>query len=131
MGACCSKEANFGEGGAVAEDSLEERDYDGVEEDDHFTIGDFGARMRMQGASKYISMYSQQGKKGVNQDSMTVWEVNSLHFPFISKYISMFSHVFLCFSVFFSRTLTLIVDMLAIGFWVFKENWICVYFLFV
>ncbi|KAF2288445.1 hypothetical protein GH714_007534 [Hevea brasiliensis] len=30
--------------------------------------------MRLQGASKYISMYSQQGKKGVNQDAMTVWE---------------------------------------------------------
>ncbi|KAF2306492.1 hypothetical protein GH714_018554 [Hevea brasiliensis] len=74
MGACCSKDANFGEGGVVFEDSLEEREYDGVEEDDNVTIGDYGARMRLQGASKYVSMYSQQGKKGVNQDAMTVWE---------------------------------------------------------
>ncbi|KAF2288456.1 hypothetical protein GH714_007594 [Hevea brasiliensis] len=73
MGACCSKDANFGEGG-VEEESLEGRDYDVVEEDDNVIIGDFGSRMRLQGASKYISMYSQQGKKGVNQDAMTVWE---------------------------------------------------------
>lgn len=37
--------------------------------------GDAGARIRLHGSSKYVSMFSQQGKKGVNQDSMTVWEV--------------------------------------------------------
>ncbi|KDP22816.1 hypothetical protein JCGZ_00403 [Jatropha curcas] len=73
MGACCSKDSSLGEGGAV-EDAVEDRDYEVIEEDDHVTIADYGARMRLQGASKFISMYSQQGKKGVNQDAMTVWE---------------------------------------------------------
>ncbi|EEF35718.1 protein phosphatase-2c, putative [Ricinus communis] len=73
MGACCSKEPSFAEG-RVVEDVVEDREYEGNEDDDHVAIGDYGARMRLHGASKYISMYSQQGKKGVNQDAMTVWE---------------------------------------------------------
>ncbi|CAA0835873.1 Probable protein phosphatase 2C 65 [Striga hermonthica] len=36
--------------------------------------GDKGALIRLQGSSKYVSMFSQQGKKGLNQDAMTVWE---------------------------------------------------------
>ncbi|XP_060174523.1 probable protein phosphatase 2C 65 [Lycium barbarum] len=45
-------------------------------EDDHGVIGkgDFGANIRLHGYSKFVSMYSQQGKKGINQDAMTVWE---------------------------------------------------------
>lgn len=93
MGACCSKGANgSGDEGVVVENSLEDRDYDVVEEDDNVTIGDFGARMRLQGASKFISMYTQQGKKGVNQDAMTVWEVITSIIP-ISFSIS---HIFFC-----------------------------------
>lgn len=93
MGACCSKGANgSGDEGVLVENSLEDRDYDVVEEDDNVTIGDFGARMRLQGASKFISMYTQQGKKGVNQDAMTVWEVITSIIP-ISFSIS---HIFFC-----------------------------------
>ncbi|CAN4126233.1 unnamed protein product [Withania somnifera] len=36
--------------------------------------GDLGANIRLCGFSKFVSMYSQQGKKGINQDAMTVWE---------------------------------------------------------
>ncbi|MCD7470217.1 hypothetical protein HAX54_009931 [Datura stramonium] len=46
-------------------------------EDDHQSIvrrGDLGANVRLSGFSKFVSMYSQQGKKGINQDAMTVWE---------------------------------------------------------
>ncbi|XP_050215263.1 probable protein phosphatase 2C 65 [Mercurialis annua] len=76
MGTCCSKEPNFGEVVGVVEDVVEEKEYyyEGGEDDDYVGIGDFGAKMRLHGASKFISMYSQQGKKGVNQDAMTVWE---------------------------------------------------------
>ncbi|XP_009800840.1 probable protein phosphatase 2C 65 [Nicotiana sylvestris] len=46
-------------------------------EDDYQSIvgrGDLGANVRLCGFSKFVSMYSQQGKKGINQDAMTVWE---------------------------------------------------------
>lgn len=69
MGACCSKEGNYGsyrDQGLVCEKECEE--------DNHVMKGDFGASVRMQGSSDYISMATQQGKKGINQDAMTVWE---------------------------------------------------------
>lgn len=73
MGACCSCHR----GGPVrryyAEEYEEKRSFD---DGNHLVLrGDAGARVRLQGSSKYVSMYSQQGKKGVNQDAMTVWEV--------------------------------------------------------
>ncbi|KAF5750771.1 hypothetical protein HS088_TW03G01110 [Tripterygium wilfordii] len=70
MGACCSKEPHFG---GFIEDDADEIEY-GDGEDDDLRNGDCGARVRLQGSSKYISMYTQQGRKGVNQDAMTVWE---------------------------------------------------------
>lgn len=45
------------------------------EEDDFVRVGDNGASVRLQGSSKNISMFTQQGRKGINQDAMTVWEV--------------------------------------------------------
>ncbi|XP_027337259.1 probable protein phosphatase 2C 65 [Abrus precatorius] len=33
-----------------------------------------GARVMLRGSSKFVSMYSQKGTKGVNQDAFTVWE---------------------------------------------------------
>lgn len=78
MGACCSchkgirLENNFFNG----ED--EERE---PEIEDIVLRGDSGARIQLQGSSKHVSMFSKQGKKGHNQDAMTVWEVtnNFLH----------------------------------------------------
>lgn len=71
MGACCSKEIYYGDG---VIDAIEEKEEDDFGED-NVDIGDYGARVRLHGASKFISMYTQQGRKGVNQDAMTVWEV--------------------------------------------------------
>lgn len=68
MGACCSKEP-YSDG--VVDDAMEEKE----EEEGDVIVGDYGARMRLCGASKYTSMYTQQGRKGINQDAMTVWEV--------------------------------------------------------
>ncbi|KAJ4830691.1 hypothetical protein Tsubulata_028407 [Turnera subulata] len=78
MGACCSKDPYHREG--VVAETVEENNISRqpavVDEglDDDIIVADYGARMRLHGASKYISMYSQQGRKGVNQDAMTVWE---------------------------------------------------------
>ncbi|CAI0424059.1 unnamed protein product [Linum tenue] len=74
MGACCSTEFHFGP--EDADDPTEHKEYDiesNAGDDDVFS-GDYGARVRLHGASKFISMFTQQGKKGVNQDAMTVWE---------------------------------------------------------
>lgn len=35
-------------------------------------------RMFMNGASKIACLYTQQGKKGINQDAMVVWEVSAI-----------------------------------------------------
>ncbi|KAJ6299807.1 hypothetical protein OIU76_020738 [Salix suchowensis] len=67
MGACCSKEP-YSDG--MVDDAIEEKE----EEEGDVIVGDYGARMRLCGASEYTSMYTQQGRKGINQDAMTVWE---------------------------------------------------------
>ncbi|GLT92780.1 hypothetical protein SLE2022_106000 [Rubroshorea leprosula] len=73
MGGCCSIDANFGSRN-VEDDDPEERDYDGEEDQDDTRIGDGGAIVRVKGSTWFTSMYSRQGKKGINQDSLTVWE---------------------------------------------------------
>jgi hypothetical protein len=72
MGDCCSKDGKYGGSNEVDMDEMEDDIYDG----DDINYGDAGARIRLQGPSRFVSMYSQQGKKGINQDSMTVWEVH-------------------------------------------------------
>ncbi|CAN0927892.1 Probable protein phosphatase 2C 65 [Linum grandiflorum] len=83
MGACCSTEFHFGpesDDPAAASSDHHKDDHDGGDandgdyDDGNVFVGDYGARVRLHGASKYIAMYTQQGKKGVNQDAMTVWE---------------------------------------------------------
>ncbi|KAL2500420.1 putative protein phosphatase 2C 65 [Forsythia ovata] len=71
MGACCSCQRGGNFQGFFVEENKEERQ---VEDDDIIFRGDGGARVRLQGSSKYVSMFTQQGKKGINQDAMTVWE---------------------------------------------------------
>ena len=70
MGACCSCHRGAPIGRFDVEE--EERRF---EEGSVVLRGDAGARVRLEGSSKYMSMYTQQGRKGVNQDAMTVWEV--------------------------------------------------------
>ncbi|KAL0344421.1 UNVERIFIED_CONTAM: putative protein phosphatase 2C 73 [Sesamum radiatum] len=53
--------------------------------------GDAGARIRLQGSSRYVSMFTQQGRKGVNQDAMTVWEKSMMN----HEYMHIFLHLYL------------------------------------
>lgn len=71
MGACCScHRVNRSEGSSVEEEAKPRE----IDEDNIVLKGEGGARVRLQGSSKYVSMHTQQGKKGLNQDAMTVWE---------------------------------------------------------
>ncbi|KAI4338914.1 hypothetical protein MLD38_023921 [Melastoma candidum] len=72
MGACCSRDVADAKfvGGLVVDEALFEDDVDDVV----YGKGDRGARIRLKGSSDRVSMFKQQGRKGVNQDAMTVWE---------------------------------------------------------
>ncbi|KAA8517717.1 hypothetical protein F0562_015191 [Nyssa sinensis] len=70
MGTCCSKGDHKFEGFMVNfEDDEKGSEVDG---ENYIRSGDRGARS--QGSSKFVSMFTQQGRKGINQDAMTVWE---------------------------------------------------------
>ena len=74
MGGCCSHEVSF-RGRMESEVDDGEYDYDNNENNiDDVTYQNDGSMVKLRGFSKFVSMYTQQGKKGVNQDSMTVWE---------------------------------------------------------
>ena len=68
MGGCCSKEQKFEGvvGGEVDDD---------VEDADDIRVEDGGSRVLLRGNSTCTSMFTQGRRKGINQDSMTVWEV--------------------------------------------------------
>lgn len=90
MGACCQAQMK-----GERNDGLQAKMNGGKgnESEDIVTQGDFGALVRLQGCSTFVSMHSQQGRKGINQDSMTVWEVitNFLQFmicPFVYLFLS-------------------------------------------
>lgn len=73
MGACCSCQRIERFDGFYIEDEVVEKPIE--DEGLYVRRGDYGARVRLQGSSKYVSTFIQQGKKGTNQDAMTVWEV--------------------------------------------------------
>lgn len=52
---------------------MDDREYGRPERED-IAYGDSEARIRLRGSSKFVSMYCQQGSKGINQDALTVWE---------------------------------------------------------
>ncbi|XP_019161205.1 PREDICTED: probable protein phosphatase 2C 65 [Ipomoea nil] len=60
---------NLGGLRGVVDRNVEDGEYDGVT-----ARGDYDARVRLHGSSAFTSMYSKQGRKGINQDAMTVWE---------------------------------------------------------
>lgn len=62
-----------------------------------------GGRVMLEGSSKFVSMYSQKGTKGVNQDALTVWEVRFFMYWFAG---------FISFSLFNSINFVLV-----FGFW--------------
>ncbi|KAK1351556.1 PPM-type phosphatase domain-containing protein [Heracleum sosnowskyi] len=72
MGACCAAQMK-GERYKALSAKMNEGGRDNGTED-IVTQGDFGALVRLQGCSTFVSMYSRQGRKGINQDAMTVWE---------------------------------------------------------
>ncbi|KAK9124645.1 hypothetical protein Sjap_014247 [Stephania japonica] len=78
MGGCCSVDKMFERSMRRREDDeedeVEEEEEDEYVDDGHTCEGDYGARVRLKGCSKLVSMFTQQGRKGVNQDAMTVWE---------------------------------------------------------
>ncbi|CAH9125147.1 unnamed protein product [Cuscuta epithymum] len=82
MGTCVSCQRGVIErydvAGNLVEENAEHLQRNNGEEDDIYEgvagRGDYGARIRLHGSSSFISMYSRQGRKGINQDSMTVWE---------------------------------------------------------
>lgn len=73
MGVCCSKEATP-EGLRTNEDQEDEEEE--IREEGEVQDGYGGARVRnFNGYCCFASMYTQQGRKGINQDAMTMWEV--------------------------------------------------------
>lgn len=80
MGGCCSHDVSV-RGRVESEIDDGEYDYD-IENNDEVTYEIDGAITRLKGSSRFVSMYTQQGKKGVNQDSMTVWEVKFFMFTY-------------------------------------------------
>lgn len=81
MGGCCSKDVD--KQGIKENDSVVHRRKNEVEEaDDNEVVGVNGLIVRFHGSSKFTSMFTQQGRKGINQDSLIVCEVPSLLFFF-------------------------------------------------
>ncbi|XAR68756.1 Phosphoprotein phosphatase [Bertholletia excelsa] len=68
MGACCSRGGRF-QGSMVEKDHYEKAEGAAKTSDDQF-----GNRVSLEGSSKFISMFTQGGRKGINQDAMTAWE---------------------------------------------------------
>uniref|UniRef100_A0A5B6Z6U0 PPM-type phosphatase domain-containing protein n=1 Tax=Davidia involucrata TaxID=16924 RepID=A0A5B6Z6U0_DAVIN len=70
MGACCSIGVHKFEGFMMNFEDDEKGSE--VENEDYIKNGDCEARL--QGSSKFVSMFTKQGRKGINQDAMTVWQ---------------------------------------------------------
>lgn len=88
MGGCCSHDVSVrGRVESEVDDGEYEYDHENI---DDVTYEHSGAMIRMRGSSRFVSMYTQQGKKGVNQDSMTVWEVIRIKINILHVYVYMF-----------------------------------------
>ncbi|MED6199768.1 hypothetical protein PIB30_079007 [Stylosanthes scabra] len=72
MGGCCSHELGGLQGRIEISELEDEHELEFGSNDIEYGYG--GEIIRLKGCSRFVTMYSQQGKKGVNQDSMTVWE---------------------------------------------------------
>ncbi|GAB2229542.1 hypothetical protein Droror1_Dr00013788 [Drosera rotundifolia] len=75
MGTCCSKEVI----GGFRDREVDVYEHEGDHRHHHHhehqvRRGDYGASVRLQGSSTFVAMATQQGRKGINQDAMTVWE---------------------------------------------------------
>ncbi|CAM8970752.1 unnamed protein product [Rhodiola kirilowii] len=73
MGACFSKEPK--KSPTCTQIRIRYDEKSSIDENgDIFADGDGGARVRIEGNSAFASMFTHKGMKGINQDSMTVWE---------------------------------------------------------
>ncbi|WOK96686.1 putative protein phosphatase 2C 73 [Canna indica] len=73
MGGCCSRDDKVGK--ILTSKQMEEEEAALYKaEEKNVRVEEGGARVRLAGASMTVSMFSQQGWKGVNQDAMTIWE---------------------------------------------------------
>ncbi|KAL0544833.1 hypothetical protein IC582_019960 [Cucumis melo] len=70
MGACCTKDNLYGGYTTYDKDDRDSNGDDGEE----VRRGEDGATVRLRGSSAFTSMFTQRGRKGINQDAMTVWE---------------------------------------------------------
>ncbi|CAN8257465.1 unnamed protein product [Cochlearia groenlandica] len=68
MGVCCSKGT-----GMIVENGTDDSN-EHIDREAEVRDTNDGAIVRSRGSSKHVSMAIKQGKKGINQDSMTVWE---------------------------------------------------------
>ncbi|GMH28705.1 hypothetical protein Nepgr_030548 [Nepenthes gracilis] len=73
MGACCSRDGSF-RGVRDREIDVVEYEDDNRHHENDVRRGDYGASVRLKGSSTLVAMATQQGRKGINQDAMTVWE---------------------------------------------------------
>lgn len=86
MGSCCSCQVSI-------VDKVHDVGYNECKTKDLESTCENGeGQVMLKGSSKCVSMYSQKGTKGVNQDGMTVWEVRNKILS--AKFIFSF-HVFL------------------------------------
>ncbi|CAI9298742.1 unnamed protein product [Lactuca saligna] len=75
MGACCTCQTGLRYRKAPTDDHhAKPKNIKSEDSNQVITIGDYGARIRLQGSTSFISMFTRQGRKGVNQDAITVWE---------------------------------------------------------
>lgn len=88
MGACCTKDYMYGRGYTTCD--KDERDSNGGDDGEEVRQGEDGATVRIRGSSAFSSMFTQRGRKGINQDAMTVWEV---------KKTQKEESLYLCFSI--------------------------------
>lgn len=98
MGGCCSR-------GDVRNGGVALREEDG--DDGDFLEDEGSGSVRLGGSCKFVSMYSQQGWKGVNQDAMTIWKVIHALYGLIFVYI--YIYIYTTMYVVFGLMLNLIV----------------------
>lgn len=76
MGACCTCQTGLRYREAPTDDHhAKPKNIKSEDSNQVIAIDDYGARISLQGSTKFISMFTRQGRKGVNQDAITVWEV--------------------------------------------------------
>jgi len=80
MGGCCSCHVSFVGKVHDVESECNHNNDDGACEHGR-------ARVMLKGSSTFVSMYSQKGSKGVNQDALKVWQVRLILHSSVCRWI--------------------------------------------